>query len=383
MRKLASIQEIKAIESIPGKDRIELAHVQGWTVVVQKGEYKPGDLTVYVEIDSVLPERPEFEFLRSKNFRIKTMKINSKTAEGIQIPVFSQGICFPVTILPGNIIDPDLSKELLIGTDVTEALGIKKYDEYGDAAMTSEAIKQDDKYKAIKQFMFAHRVTRPLAVALFTKKKNPSDFPSFVSKTDETRIQALPHLQDCKDITFVGREKIDGQSGTFALRKIPSKIPFLKPKYEFIVCSRNRRLPTPDGSSFWTVAQKYNIENVLKKMIGDHDWICIQGEVVGPKIQGNKYKLSECDLYCFNLITSDGIVPCKYAEGDVGEHGLKWVPLVHYPYTMPDSVEQVLKDATGKSALYDTLREGVVFRNYENNISFKAVSPEFLIKNDA
>lgn len=118
-------------------------------------------------------------------------------------------------------------------------------------------------------------------------------------------------------------------------------------------------------------------------MIGDHDWICIQGEVVGPKIQGNKYKLSECDLYCFNLITSDGIVPCKYAEGDVGEHGLKWVPLVHYPYTMPDSVEQVLKDATGKSALYDTLREGVVFRNYENNISFKAVSPEFLIKNDA
>ena len=381
MRKLASIQEIRAIEPIPGKDRIELAHVQGWTVVVQKGEYKPGDLTVYVEIDSVLPERPEFEFLRSKNFRIKTMKINGQTPEGVKIPVFSQGICFPVSILPGNVMDPCLSKELLIDTDVTEYLGIKKYDEYGDAAV--EEVDQNDKHKKLKRFMFKHRITRPLAVALFGKKRNATDFPSFVSKTDETRIQSLPNLLDRKDITFVGREKIDGQSGTFILRKIPRTFPFMKQKYEFIVCSRNKRLPTPDDSSFWTVAKKYNLEEVLKHLIGAHEWVCIQGEVVGPKIQGNKYKLSECDMYCFNLLTPDGIVPCKYAEGEVGAYGLKWVPLVTANFKMPNDVESVLKFATGKSALHDILREGVVFRNYEERISFKAVSPEFLIKNDA
>lgn len=180
MRKLASIQEIKAIEPIPGKDRIELAHVQGWTVVVQKGEYKPGDLTVYVEIDSVLPERPEFEFLRSKNFRIKTMKLNSVSEDGIKIPVFSQGICFPVSILPGNVIDPCLSKDLLIDTDVTEFLGIKKYDEYGDAAL--DEVSEDDAAKSLKRFMFKHKITRPLAVALFQKKKNSTEFPSLVDK---------------------------------------------------------------------------------------------------------------------------------------------------------------------------------------------------------
>ena len=381
MRKLASIQEIKAIEPIPGKDRIELAHVQGWTVVVQKGEYKPGDLTVYVEIDSVLPERPEFEFLRSKNFRIKTMKLNSVSEDGVKIPVFSQGICFPVSILPGNVIDPCLSKDLLIDTDVTEFLGIKKYDEYGDAAL--DEVSEDDAAKSLKRFMFKHKITRPLAVALFQKKKNSTEFPSLVSKTDETRIQSMPHLLERKDITFIGREKIDGQSGTFILKKIPRAISFMKPKYEFIVCSRNRRLPTPDRSSFWTVAEKYKIEDALKHMIGDHDWVCIQGEVVGPKIQGNKYRLSEVDLYCFNYITSDGIVPCKYAEDEVGNYGLKWVPLVTASFKMPDDVESVLKYATGKSALCDTLREGIVFRNYEERISFKAVSPEFLIKNDA
>lgn len=120
------------------------------------------------------------------------MKINSQTPDGVKIPVFSQGICFPVSILPGEVKDPILSKELLVGTDVTEFLGIKKYDEYGDAAM--EDVEQNDKHKSLKQFMFKHRITRPIAVALFSKKKNASDFPSFVSKTDETRIQSLPHL---------------------------------------------------------------------------------------------------------------------------------------------------------------------------------------------
>ena len=385
MRNLASIQEIRAIEPIPGKDRIELAHVQGWTVIVQKGEYKPGDQTVYVEIDSVLPERPEFEFLRSKNFRIKTMKINGQTPEGVKVPVFSQGICFPITILPGNVIDHSLSRELLIGTDVTEFLGIKKYDEYGDDSDDqSEQVSQNDKFKFIKRILFKCSLTRPLATALFGKKKATSKFPSFVSKTDETRIQALPHQLNRHDIEFVGREKIDGQSGTFILKKIPRLFPFLKQDYEFIVCSRNHRIPEPNDSSFWTVAQKYNIKYVLEKQIGDNEWICIQGEVVGPKIQGNKYNLSECDQYCFNLITSSGgMVPCKDAELQVGQHGLKWVPLVVTDFKMPDNVEDILRFATGKSALYDTLREGIVFRNYQEKISFKAVSPEFLIKHGA
>lgn len=385
MRKLASIQEIQSIDPIPGKDRIELAHVLGWTVIVQKGEYKPGDQTVYVEIDSIMPERPEFEFLRPKGFRIKTMKINGKTDDGQKVPVISQGICFPLTILPGDAnIDTELNKDLLVGTDVTEFIGVKKYDEYGDALLVGDEV--PDKNSLIKDFMFRHRVTRPIAKVLFTKSgaKNSTAFPSIVEKTDETRIQAMPNLLEKKELSFVGREKIDGQSGTFILRKVPSVFSFIRPKYKFIVCSRNKRIPVQDSSSYWFVANKYNMKDVLKNLIGSHDWICIQGEVVGPRIQGNKYNLSECDLYCFNLINSDdGMIPCKYAEDEVGNYGLKWAPLVVSDYHMPSSVEEILSYANGKSALCNTLREGIVFRNYDAGISFKAVSPEFLLKNDA
>lgn len=91
MRKLASIQRITALEPIPEKDKIELATVLGWRVIVQKGLYDVGDLCVYCEPDSVMPEKPEFEFLRPKKFKIKVMKMAG---------VYSSGICFPVDILP-------------------------------------------------------------------------------------------------------------------------------------------------------------------------------------------------------------------------------------------------------------------------------------------
>lgn len=109
MRKLASIKSISDLMPIEGKDRIELAAVDGWHVIVKKGEFQIGDKCVYIEIDSVLPEKPEFEFLRSKNFHIKTMKMAG---------VVSSGICFPLSIFEaygelirdnnGNIIGVDI-----------------------------------------------------------------------------------------------------------------------------------------------------------------------------------------------------------------------------------------------------------------------------------
>ena len=75
MRKLASIKKILDILPIEGKDRIVLAIIDGWQVIVRKDEYEIGDKTIFVEIDSVLPEKPEFEFLRSKKFRVRTMKM--------------------------------------------------------------------------------------------------------------------------------------------------------------------------------------------------------------------------------------------------------------------------------------------------------------------
>ena len=359
MRKLASIQRISALVPIPNKDRIVQANVLGWSVIVRKDEYHPGELCVFVEPDAVLPEKPEFEFLRDKKFRIKTMKMGG---------VLSQGICFPLSILPPY-------EDYQEGDDVTEALGIKQYEPTMDTEPHEE---MSDSKCAYPKFLMRYKWFRRIVLP----KKKKGGFPDFIAKTDEIRIQNLPFLLSRKDITFVGREKIDGQSGTFFLRKEKGKFPWSKPKYEFGVCSRNLRLSTPDNSSYWQVAKKYEIEKVLRSLIGNSEWVAIQGECIAPNVQGNKYRVKEPDLYCFNLICQSGKVDCQIAESMLKPFGLKWAPLVYANYTIPDTVEEVLADATGQSALYNTLREGVVFRNYEHNISFKAVSPDFLIKHD-
>lgn len=356
MRKLASVQKIETISPIVGKDRIVLATVEGWQVIVRKDEYQPGDLTVFVEPDAVLPERPEFEFLRPKKFRIKTMRMGG---------VLSQGICFPLDILPCKKCGYH------VGEDVTEQLGIHKWEPGEEESETGRK-----KQSPLRSFLFRHRATRWLAKRLFhTAKQGKLGFPDFVSKTDEVRIQNVPHLLQDKTIHYVGREKIDGQSGTFFLRRVGRR-------FDFGVCSRNTRLVTPDNSTFWAVANKYNLRKVLESLIGDSEWVCIQGECIGPKVQGNKYKASEPGLYCFNLIYPDGKVPCLEAERRVAKFGLKWAPLVAEDYVLPDEVGDVLAFATGPSALAEGLRKGVVFRNYEKGISFKAVSPDFLIQWD-
>lgn len=353
MRKLASIKQISAIHPIEGKDRIGLAIVDGWQVIVQKADYQPGDLCVFCEIDSVLPEKPEFEFLRSKNFRIKTMKMAG---------VISQGICFPLSILP-----PKKHGEYKLEEDVTEVIGVTQY----EATQDKEPVPVSKKKKS---WLMRFRWYRAL-------KKKPSrkgGFPSFVSKTDETRIQNIPHIVEDKRL-WVATEKIDGQSGTFALVRHRRPWPF-RDQYEYIVCSRNLRLGRPDNSSYWQVSERYKIENVLHNMIGNRDWIAIQGECIAPNVQGNKYKVSKPDLYVFNLIYPTGRMDSPTAKSIIENHGMKFVPILDETVVLPDTVNEVLDYAHGQSVIGDTLREGIVFRSQDGKQSFKAVDPLFLIK---
>ena len=218
MRHLASIKKITAINPIPGKDRIGLATVDGWTVIVNKADYQEGDLCVYVEIDSVLPEKPEFEFLRSKDFRIKTMKMAG---------CISQGICFPLDILP-----PGDYKE---NDDVTEVIGVTKWERV-DA--TDEL--QEVKAKKLKypKWLMRWKWFRNL-VYRRGDRREAKGFPSFISKTDETRIQNAPFYLDNPG-PWVVTEKIDGQSGTFALVRHKK---LFRTEYEYVVCSLIGRCP--------------------------------------------------------------------------------------------------------------------------------------------
>lgn len=360
-RKLAHIEKIDWIRPIEGKDRIALAGVLGWTVIVQKADYSEGDKCIFCEIDSVFPEKPEYEFLRSKKFRIKTMKMSG---------VLSQGICFPMSMLQEGNYE--------IGDDVTELMGITQYESTMDKEETDNSEDTTKNTKKYPEFLMRMAWFRKLVLP----KKQAKGFPSFISKTDETRIQNAPFYLDM-DCKWVATEKVDGQSGSFTLQRVKGKHFWNKDTYDFAVCSRNLRKWKKDTSSFWSVAEKYNIEEVLHKLIGDNEWVAIQGECIASNVQGNKYKVTEPDLYVFNLIYPSGRVGSVEAKKIVGEYGLQFVPIIDEVANIKGmTVPEVLDYATGKSQLYDTLREGIVFRSLDGKQSFKSVSPEFLIKHN-
>jgi L-rhamnose mutarotase len=356
-RKLASIQSISDIKPIEGADRIECVTILGWECVVKKDEFKVGDKVIYIEVDSVLPERPEFEFMRDRKFKVKTIKLRKQ---------ISQGMCFPMTILPPGQYD--------IGTEVTEILGITKYDPQA-ISEAIEAEKENLKKTKFQKFMMQFKLYRN-----FIYKKKKEMWPEFIPKTDEERIQNMSFIiNNNKDRIFTVTEKLDGQSATYALKKLPRKLWQIKPKYQFYVCSRNIHLKTPHQCSYWSIAEQYNIKTVLQDLIGKFDCIILQGEIIGQGIQKNRYNVTGYDFYAFNLIFPTGRLWHTYMESLLKDR-VKVVPKIgslKLEETIPDCVEKIAK---GKSTLANIQREGVVMRN--DNLSFKIINPEYLLKYD-
>lgn len=359
-RKLASIQTIISLEPIAGADKIEKATVLGWELVTKKGEFKVGDKCVYIEIDSIVPDKPEFKFLRDRKFRVRTIKLRKQ---------ISQGLALPIDILPKGSYNID--------DDVTEILGIKKYDPQAEAEAKLVEEKMQRTNNKVLKFLSRYGWFRKI---FFKPKK--AGFPNFISKTDETRLQNIPSiLTKEKNTEFIVTEKLDGQSGTFFLVK-GKKSFFGKQKYEFGVCSRNLLLPKENDSSYWTIARNLQIKKVLENLIGDEQFIALQGEILGDGIQGNKYKISGYDLYAFNLIYPNGMIDSVKAKDLLGHFGIKFVPILETGFKLKGSVTEMVEYANNKSTLLPILREGVVIRNYDKDISFKVINPEFLLKNE-
>lgn len=334
-RKMASIQQVEQIENIPNAENIQLATLRGWHAVIKKGQFKPGDHVIFCEPDSLLPPKPEFEFMKDKKYRIKTIRLRG---------VISQGICFPLDILPEGSYN--------IEDDVSEILGITKYE-------------------------------APVPTQLRGRMRGPMSRLA-VPKTDEMRVQnILGVLKRHKGEIFYISEKIDGTSMSC----------YLDPETGMHVCSRNVDL-APDfehkwnGDSYWRYATEHNMEEILKQLGGT---IALQGELFGEGIQGSKYKIKGIHYRVFNFWD---MINHKYIEREVmvdtvetfglGKDFL--VPALG-KITLNHAVDDLLKMAEGKSVISDVLREGLVFRpevegfDFEiGRLSFKAVSPEFLIK---
>lgn len=338
MRKLASIRYIYEILPIEGADNIEIAVVDGWNCVVRKGEFQSREIIVYIEIDSFIPVHPYFEYLRKSSykkmgdqegFRIKTVKLRG---------VISQGL---VVSLKG-LIKEGLLEDMIYVTnfdDVTQKLGIKLYEP-------------------------------PIPSQLSGKMKG--NFPSFIPKTDEERVQNLEYHKLVKEEYYV-TEKLDGSSITIYLKDDT-----------FGVCSRNIDLLEDSDNTFWKVTRQLDIENRLKKN-GLNDF-ALQGELIGEGIQGNKYKLKGHHIRFFNVYninTRKRFEFEKMKEIIINTLGLETVPVLYEKFKLPNNREELIKFAEGKSQLIDTEREGIVVRTqYSNDISFKVISNKFLLKED-
>ena len=368
MRKLASIQKIETIRPIEGADKIQVATMEGlgWECVVKKDEFKVGDLIVYFEVDSILPEITEFEFLREKKFRIKIIKLKKQQ---------SMGLIYSVSILP-----PKTSLE--IGKDVTELLGVKKYD---PQSLEESQIVSTQKQSKLLKFFMNYKVFRSIYLKLNQKVKG--NWPEGIYKTDEFRIQSEPSiLMNNFEKSWYITEKVDGQSGTFFTYFEKT---WLGKRLKFGVCSRNIWLKTVHSCNYWDVAKKYDLE---KKLLKFKQPIVIQGEICGPRIQQNKLHLNELNFFVFNIIENGRRVSFKRLQEICKELNLNHVPLLNedcvpnnvacYKHdSLKDVVNALVNDSEGTSKLYNTEREGVVWRLNENpHISFKVISPKFLLQ---
>lgn len=337
MRTLASVQRVTAISPIEGADAIEAASVLGWKVVVKKGEYEPGDLAVYLEIDSVPPDVKPFQFLWAKyeqrpgNYRIKTVKLRGQISQGLLVQPYQIE-----DFLPQDDYH-NFGRWLVEGHDLTEALGVTKYES-------------------------------PLP-------KGATDiegqFFDGVPKTDEERVQSETGqrlLAAIQGRPYYITVKCDGASMTVAQHGGEVK-----------VASRNYRLARSSDSPYWHAASKG-----LLQFVEQHPNLALQGELVGPGIQNNRLGLKDHHCYVFNIYDRDLGVRMSWPE--MVEHAdgrFELVPLVQGPtryfsYTQ----DELLRLAEGKYDGTSNEREGIVIRAADpyENISFKAISNRFLLK---
>lgn len=406
-RELAYLVIVDSIKPMDA-DRLECAVIGGWNCVVGKGEFHPGDLAIYFEIDSKLPEVSPFiemEFLKSKHFKIKSQKIRGVISQGLLVS--------PKTFGWETYIDGDWTSYCHIDGEshtvadesrfLTEILGVtystpednKRKSNVDPYKAMQDRHKKLFRNPAVKKLM-RYKFFRKIMLFFFGgKKKKKNGFPAWVKKTDEERVQNMPWLFPNNPETWIVTEKVDGSSCTMTMKNDKKK--------ELIVCSRNVRFDNNpnkpcyyDTNVYLEMAEKYDMKKFMRGFLEQTDdkkiieYFTIQGEVYGENIQKRNYG-AEHRLAIFNVIFNykDGnkirLNPIEMRDfirswNDLLGTALEIVPIVEEEYKLPDSCDKMLEYANGTSAIDGGMREGVVLRSIDGVQSFKAVNNDFIIK---
>ena len=346
MRKLASVQKVWKVEPIDGADRIELAHVLGWQCVVNKGKFHEGDLGVYFEIDSFLPVRDEFEFMRASSykktdvmgegFRLRTMKFRGQISQGLLLPMKDF---------------PELPVDAAEGDNVTELLNVRKW-EIEEKATTGGTV--------------------------------IGTLPYDIPHTDETRVQAEPELiQAFSGLEYYISMKMDGSSHSIGIDA-----------YGFHVTGHNYEYKDDGTSSFYELVKARDYRSKMEAYVDkEHiDTITIQGELCAPGIQKNRLKLSKPEWYVFTIRVDGERVGLNRMMDICKELGMDHVPIEEVGNDLPGrypTVESLLERADG-SYPNGGKKEGIVIRPTEpvycaligTDLSMKVVNNKYLLKDN-
>lgn len=368
MRKLVTVRKVDAINPIPDADKIEVATVGGWKVVINKGALNVGDLAAFFEIDSFLPNWPEFQFLGKpttfngqEGFRLRTVKLRKQISQGLLLPLsdFAQ-------------FDNIKFEE---GQDITDYLEVVKWER--------PAARQPNNQQA------------------------KGTFPYFIQKTDEERVQNIPmsELEKYKSDWFVETVKLDGSSMTVFVHS-KEEVLEVKDGFELTqqfpytgVCSRNQELKEIEGNSFWDTAKKYGITERLITFFNKHErCIAIQGELYGEGIQNNPWKISGKKFAVFNIWSIDDqryLSPSEVVDiiEELNLYKVEAEPLQHVPVVREGILGEMF-ELTHEAILaradeiYDMIAgrptEGFVYKLDSRTVpyySFKAISNKYLLKN--
>ena len=334
MRKMATVRRVDAVNPIPDADAIEVAVVGGWKVVIKKGEFVPGDIAVYCEIDSWIPnELAPFlskgseprEYNGVKGERLRTVKLRGQVSQGLLLK-------------PADVMNAKQFTLAGMDGDVSELLNIQKWEAPIPAQLAGEV---------------------------------RGAFPGFIPKTDQERVQNL--TAEYAEWQTLGAEwevteKLDGSSMTVYVFDEDEG-----------VCSRNLNLRETEGNSLWTVARR---NDLIGKVRTTGRNLALQGELIGEGIQGNPYKIRAQEFYLFDVYDIDAGRYLRPAERQLLAKSLdiRQVPGLGIQVLDCD-VAQLLTFAEGKSVLRnETEREGLVFKHVTDPVSFKAISNKFLLK---